>query len=246
MDFGSASQTDVSSRDQFTQVSTNTYLCGAVKGSNRIPQTTMVSRDVSIERTFRIFISSLVYYIQKNTAVCDLSGVWSWDWFANQRHVPVQCNGYSDGRGWRLDEKKRMYLVKCKFFLRVEYATAYGYLIKASTHHPITLIHRLKRCHMTSIYTDSKRHYRKYWSVASFFMTTPKHFLSSTTLHCGTHSLVSPDFSRLLQMESLLVGYEAQCTVSRARAKDFRVQLSFDWPSFQNQNCMVRMPCAAK
>ena len=150
MDFGGASQTDVSSRDQFTQVSTNTYLCGAVKGSNRIPQTTIVSRDVSIERTFRIFISSLVYYIQKNTAVCDLSGVWSWDWFANQRHVPVQCNGYSDGRGWRLDEKKRMYLVKCKFFLRVEYATAYGYLIKASTHHPITLIHRLKRCHMTS------------------------------------------------------------------------------------------------
>ena len=46
-------------------------------------QTTMVSRDVSIERTFWIFISNLVYDIQKNTAVCYLSGVWSWDWFAN-------------------------------------------------------------------------------------------------------------------------------------------------------------------
>ena len=62
-------------------------------------------------------------------------------------------------------------------------------------------------------YNNSKRHYRKYWSVASFLMTTPKHFLSSTTWHCGTHSLVSLDFSRLLQMESLLVGYGAQCTV---------------------------------
>ena len=134
MDLGGASQTYLSSRDQFTQVSRNTYLCGAVKGSNRMPQTTMVSRDVSIERTFRILISNLVYYIQKNTAVCDLSGVWSWDWFANQRHVPVQCNGYSDGRGWRLDEKKWMYVVEWKFFLSVEYATAYGLSFKCQ--HP--------------------------------------------------------------------------------------------------------------
>ena len=55
-------------------------------------------------------------------------------------------------------------------------------------------------------YNNSKRHYRKYWSVSSFYMTTPKDFLSSTTWHCGTHSLVSLDFSRLLQMESLLAG----------------------------------------
>ena len=43
-----------------------------------------------------------------------------------------------------------MYVVKWKFVLCVDYATAYGYLLNASTHHPITLIHRLKRCHMTS------------------------------------------------------------------------------------------------
>ena len=113
-----------------------------------------------------------------------------------------------------------MYVVEWKFFLSVKYATAYGLSFKCQHPSPYNSNSQTKEV-PHDFYNNSKRHYRKYWSVASFLMTTPKHFLSSTTWHCGTHSLVSLDFSRLLQMESLLVGYGAQCTVSQARAKDF-------------------------
>ena len=88
----------------------NTHLFNSVHGSDEMPEATVVSRSVFIERTSGIFVGSLIHNVHENGAIFNHGGVRSRNRFADTSNIPVNFNGNCDRRGRYLYIETKYYL----------------------------------------------------------------------------------------------------------------------------------------